>query len=105
MAGFAPGGSIISPWPTCSKTKTSPGCLRAAKNTPQAVFAIAGGGSLQAQAKALGLADLPNVCYLGYVSDGEAKALMSHCQAFLFPTLYEGFGIRRSRPSPAARRA
>ena len=75
------------------KNKNFPWVLRAAKNTPQAVFAIAGGGSLQAQAKALGLADLPNVCYLGYVSDGEAKALMSHCQAFLFPTLYEGFGI------------
>ena len=31
--------------------------------------------------------------YLGYVSDGAAKALMAHCKAFLFPTLYEGFGI------------
>ena len=31
--------------------------------------------------------------YLGYVTDGEAKALMANCRAFLFPTLYEGFGI------------
>ena len=31
--------------------------------------------------------------YLGYVSDGAAKALMARCRAFLFPTLYEGFGI------------
>ena len=44
-------------------------------------------------AERLGLADLPNVLYLGYVSDGAAKALMAHCKAFLFPTLYEGFGI------------
>ena len=57
------------------------------------MFAIAGGGSLEAEAKRLGLANLPNVVYLGYVSDGEAKALMHHCKAFLFPTLYEGFGI------------
>lgn len=55
--------------------------------------AIAGGGSLAAEAERLGLADLPNVLYLGYVSDGAAKALMAHCKAFLFPTLYEGFGI------------
>ena len=54
---------------------------------------IAGGGSLAEEAGRLGLADLPNVVYLGYVSDGEAKSLMENCKAFLFPTLYEGFGI------------
>lgn len=75
------------------KNKNFPWVLRAAKNAPKEVFAIAGGGSLQAQAEELGLADLPNVVYLGYVTDGEAKTLMAHCKAFLFPTLYEGFGI------------
>lgn len=75
------------------KNKNFPWVLRAAKAKPDAVFAIAGGGSLAAQAKRLGLDGLPNVVYLGYVSDGEAKALMHHCRAFLFPTLYEGFGI------------
>ena len=30
---------------------------------------------------------------MGYVSDEEAKALMIHCKAFLFPTFYEGFGM------------
>lgn len=75
------------------KNKNFPWVLRAAKNKPDAVFAIAGDGSLAQEARRLGLADLPNVVYLGYVSDGEAKALMHHCKAFLFPTLYEGFGI------------
>lgn len=75
------------------KNKNFPWVLRAARNKPEAVFAIAGGGSLEVEARRLGLADLPNVVYLGYVSDGEAKALMHHCKAFLFPTLYEGFGI------------
>ena len=75
------------------KNKNFPWVLRAAKARPDAVFAIAGGGSLAAQAERLGLADLPNVLYLGYVSDGAAKALMARCRAFLFPTLYEGFGI------------
>ena len=75
------------------KNKNFPWVLRAAQNRPEAVFAIAGGGSLKAAAGALGLDELPNVKYLGYVSDGEAKALMANCKAFLFPTLYEGFGI------------
>ena len=30
---------------------------------------------------------------LGYVSDEEAKTLMRDCKAFLFPSIYEGFGI------------
>ncbi len=34
-----------------------------------------------------------NVILLGYVSDGEMVALMKRCKAFVFPTLYEGFGI------------
>ncbi len=75
------------------KNKNFPWVLRAAKNAPREIFAIAGGGSLQSQAEELGLANLPNVVYLGYVTDGEAKTLMANCKAFLFPTLYEGFGI------------
>ena len=75
------------------KNKNFPWVLRAAAAKPQAQFAIAGGGSLAEQAAQLGLADLPNVHYLGYVTDEEARALMAHCKAFLFPTLYEGFGI------------
>lgn len=100
-AVFGPGGK----WPALQKggyyfsmanllkNKNFPWVLRAARNAPDEIFAIAGGGSLQSQARGLGLAELPNVVYLGYVSDGEAKALMANCKAFLFPTLYEGFGI------------
>lgn len=36
---------------------------------------------------------LPNVIFLGYVTDEENKALMQHCRAFLHPAKYEGFGI------------
>lgn len=75
------------------KNKNFPWVLRAAQRKPDAIFAIAGSGSLEAEAKRLGLDALPNVVYLGYVSDSEAKALMKYCKAFLFPTLYEGFGI------------
>ena len=34
-----------------------------------------------------------NVLFLGYLSDFEVKTLMRDCKAFLFPSLYEGFGI------------
>lgn len=75
------------------KNKNFPWVLRAAKAKPEAIFAIAGGGNLEKAAGEMGLENLPNVRYLGYVSDGEAKTLMANCKAFLFPTLYEGFGI------------
>lgn len=75
------------------KNKNFPWVLRAAREKPEAMFAIAGGGNLAKAAGEMGLEDLPNVRYLGYVSDGEAKTLMANCKAFLFPTLYEGFGI------------
>ena len=34
-----------------------------------------------------------NLLYAGYLSDGQSKALMMHCKAFLHPSLYEGFGL------------
>lgn len=34
-----------------------------------------------------------NLKPVGYVSDGEARALMAGCKGFLFPTFYEGFGL------------
>ena len=75
------------------KNKNFPWVLQAAKNKPGAVFAIAGGGDLAAAAGEKGLHIPKNVLCLGYVTDGEAKALMANCKAFLFPTFYEGFGI------------
>ncbi len=59
---------------------------------PGETVAIAGG----INNKIFGGHDIPqadNVRYLGYVSDGEAKALLGGCKGFLFPTFYEGFGI------------
>lgn len=36
---------------------------------------------------------IDNIFYTGYLNDSEMKALMLHSKAFIFPTLYEGFGI------------
>lgn len=67
--------------------------LYAAKNNPDKTFVIAGGGRLKDLASELGLSDLKNLHYLGYVSDEEAKTLMKYCKAYIFPTFYEGFGL------------
>ena len=56
-------------------------------------FAIAGGKDLEGSLDRLGIKKPSNLHFLGYVSDEDAKALMTHCKAFLFPTYYEGFGI------------
>ena len=34
-----------------------------------------------------------NIIFTGYLSDSEIKALYEKCEAFIFPSLYEGFGL------------
>jgi glycosyltransferase involved in cell wall biosynthesis len=34
-----------------------------------------------------------NVLFLGFISNEEIKALEKHCRAFIFPSIYEGFGL------------
>ena len=72
------------------KNKNFPWVLRAAKAKPDAVFAIAGGGSLAAEAERLGLADLPNVLYLGYVADGAGQSADGPLQSVPFPDALRG---------------
>lgn len=36
---------------------------------------------------------LKNVIMAGYLSDGEVKAILSECKAFIFPSYFEGFGL------------
>ncbi len=36
---------------------------------------------------------LKNIILAGYLSDGEVKALMEKCKAFVFPSYFEGFGL------------
>ncbi|WP_175924911.1 glycosyltransferase family 4 protein [Burkholderia cepacia] len=35
----------------------------------------------------------PNIKYAGYISDEKLKALYQHAACFLYPSIYEGFGI------------
>lgn len=64
-----------------------------AKEMPQEVFAVAGSINEKVFAEGLGFERSPNMNLLGFVSDEEAKTLMRDCKAFLFPSIYEGFGI------------
>ena len=36
---------------------------------------------------------LKNIILAGYLSDGQVKALMEKCKAFVFPSYFEGFGL------------
>lgn len=74
---------------TLAKNKNFAWILQVAHQYPDETFLVAGGGDFKKKYKAIP----DNVEFLGYVTDGEAKALMHYCKAFLFPTIYEGFGI------------
>lgn len=72
-----------------SKYKNIPWVVQNARLHPELWYVISGGNFGETD---LGQ-DLPNVILPGRVSDGQMKALMQHCRAFLFPSKYEGFGI------------
>lgn len=65
----------------------------AARRNPGADFAVSGAINKKVFGDIFDFEVPKNLKFLGYVSDEEAKALMIHCRAFLFPTFYEGFGI------------
>jgi len=65
---------------------------RSAKRHPDVTYAVAGGAFASAVRAYRG--DAPaNMIFLGRVSDDEMKALMERCEALVFPSLEEGFGI------------
>ena len=66
--------------------------LDVARLMPDVEFIIAGGSNAKVF-KAAGL-DVPqNARLIGYVSDEELMALYRHASVFVYPSLYEGFGI------------
>ena len=64
--------------------------LEVAKRNPYNIFVIAG-DKWRHYDGTITMKD--NVIYLGYITDGENKALLQSCKAFLHPSKYEGFGI------------
>ena len=77
-----------------SKRKNLKWIAQYAQKNPHQTFAVSGKAISGLVPKELEeLKTLGNVVLLGYVSDGEVKALMQGCKAFVFPSYYEGFGI------------
>lgn len=73
-------------------SKNFPLVLDVARLMPDVEFIIAG-GSNEKVFKSAGL-DVPqNARLIGYVSDEELMALYHHASVFVYPSLYEGFGI------------
>ena len=73
---------------TLSKNKNGKWIIEVAKRNPDCVFAMAG-KHYETEYKVFP----KNVHMLGYITDEDACALIKHCRAFIFPSLYEGFGL------------
>lgn len=65
--------------------------METAKLNPNSTFVIA--GTFGETFGKVEYSKLENVKMIGRVTDGQAKFLMKNCKAFIFPTIYEGFGM------------
>lgn len=86
VGSLAPGKNLVRALAAVALMRESHPTLR---------FVIAGGANAKIfGARAAGLReDDPYVTWAGYVTDGELKALYEHAGCFVFPSLYEGFGL------------
>ena len=64
--------------------------LKVAENNPDCLFVLAGAKSRGTSGD---FKELKNVIYLGFVSDEQVKSLLKNCKAFIYPSIYDGFGI------------
>ncbi|GHU44706.1 group 1 glycosyl transferase [Spirochaetia bacterium] len=78
---------------TLIKRKNIAWILEYARKHKDTLFVLS--GSPLSKIKTGGDIDSPpaNIIYLGYLNDGQVKALMEKCKAFLLPSYYEGFGL------------
>lgn len=68
--------------------------IECAKKNPDILFVISGKSNDKVfKADSKEECSEKNIMYTGYLKDEELKALYQKCKAFIFPSLYEGFGI------------
>lgn len=73
---------------TLLKNKNGKWILESARKNSGCIYAIAG------KFRETEAMEIPsNVYMLGFVSDEDVCALIRNCKAFIFPSLYEGFGL------------
>lgn len=63
-----------------------------ALKNPDAIFVIVGGSVLKSF-KNIYVQECPNLIYTGYVMEDELYTLYKNANGFIFPSLYEGFGL------------
>ena len=90
---FLKDGEYFYTMSTFKKNKNFKWIVYNAKTNPDKIYAVAGKIDASKFGTTADEYQAPNLHYLGYVSDEDAKLLMKHARAFLFPSLYEGFGI------------
>lgn len=67
--------------------------VKVAKEIPDYKFVITGEKNEKIFKKNKINLNLRNIIYTGYLNDNEIKALYEKCEAFIFPSFYEGFGL------------
>lgn len=66
--------------------------MKCAKKNPNMLFVVSGNDNkifITTEKEN----DMKNLVYTGYLNDRELVSLYKNCKAFIFPSLYEGFGI------------
>ena len=67
--------------------------VECAKNNPEELFVVSGNNSNVFKNENDEKQYIKNLIYTGYLTDEEIVALYKNCKAFIFPSLYEGFGV------------
>lgn len=73
-----------------SKMKNTQWFIEVAKKNPDSVFVLAGAKPNNA---VFSTEKLKNLILVGFVTDQQVKALIKNCRAFIYPSVYDGFGI------------
>ena len=78
-----------------SRHKNYSAAVEAINLLEQDIKLVVVGGNFRQVFKASATVDysIPNMLELGYVNDQELKALYKNAKGFIFPSLYEGFGL------------
>ena len=97
-AGDNPHGRYVLAAATMNKRKNFRALVRAFLKTsaPEVRLVLVGATDARiygSDPELSGMLDDPRIVLAGYVSDQELAGLYKHAELFLFPSLYEGFGI------------
>ena len=83
-------GSYYFTLGSLSIMKNTKWVLKVAEKNPDCLFVLAGAKSKGTSGD---FKELKNVIFLGFVSDEQVKSLIKNCKAFIYPSIYDGFGI------------